>query len=86
VRKLSVNLTGGYMRTSGLANQGEYDGKFGAAMATLRLSRYFTAFASYTGTDQSTPSSVSGNALNGLWQVASFGIGYSPREKRVNSH
>ena len=93
-RKLSVNLTGGYTRTSGLANQstsgianqGEYDGKFGAAMATLRLSRYFTAFASYTGTDQSTPSSSSGNALSGLWQVVSFGIGYSPREKRVNSH
>jgi hypothetical protein len=93
-RKLSVNLTGGYTRTSGLANQstsgianqGEYDGKFGAAMATLRLSRYFTAFASYTGTDQSTPSSYSSNALSGLWQVVSFGIGYSPREKRVNSH
>jgi hypothetical protein len=94
-RKLSVNLTGGYMRTSGLANQGmsssglanqgEYDGKYGAAMATLRLSRYFTAFASYTGTDQSTPSSSSFNTLSGLWQVVSFGIGYSPREKRVNS-
>jgi hypothetical protein len=91
-RKLDINLTGGYMRTSGLANQGtsgvanqgEYDGKYGAAMATLRLSRYFTAFASYTGTDQSTPSSSSGNALSGLWQVASFGIGYSPREKHVN--
>ena len=94
VRKLSVNLTGGYTRTSGLANQGtsglanqgEYDGKFGAAMTTLRLSRYLTAFASYTGTDQSTPSSYSSNALSGLWQVVSFGIGYSPREKRVNSH
>ena len=92
-RKLSVNLTGGYMRTSGLANQGtselanqgEYDSNFGAAMATLRLSRYFTAFASYTGTDQSTPSSSSFNTLSGLWQVVSFGIGYSPREKRVNS-
>ena len=92
-KDLTINLTGGYMRTSGLANpssglanQGEYDGKFGAAMATLRLSRYFTAFASYTGTDQSTPSSYSSNALSGLWQVVSFGIGYSPREKRVNSH
>lgn len=94
-RKLTVNLTGGYMRTSGLANQGtsssglanqgEYDGKYGAAMTTFRLSRYFTVFASYTGTDQSTPSSSSGNTLSGLWQVASFGIGYSPREKRIKS-
>ena len=54
-------------------------------MATLRLSRYLTAFASYTGTDQSTPSSSPGNTLSGLWQVVSFGIGYSPRETRVNS-
>lgn len=94
VRKLSINLTGGYTRTSGLtnqstsgsgkANQGEYDGKFGAAMATLRLSKYLTAFASYTGTDQSTPSFSSSNTLSGLWQVASFGIGYSPREKHVS--
>ncbi len=86
-KKLSIDLTGGYMRTSGLANQGAYESKFGAAMATLRLSRYFTAFASYTGTDQSTPSSLTGtgNVLNGLWQVVSFGVGYSPQEKRVNS-
>jgi hypothetical protein len=84
-RKLSINLAGGYMRTSGLANQGEYDGKFGAAMGTLRLSRDFTVFASYTGTDQSTPSTLPGNVLNGFWQVVSFGVGYSPREKRVNS-
>jgi hypothetical protein len=92
-RKLTVNLTGGYMRTSGLANQGEsglanqgeYDGKFGAAMATLRLSRYFTAFASYTATDQSSGYSLPSNALSGLWQVVSFGIGYSPREQRINS-
>jgi hypothetical protein len=84
-RKLTVNLTGGYMRTSALANGGNIDGKYGAAMGTLRLSRYFTAFASYTSTDQSTGSSLPGNALSGLWQVVSFGVGYSPREKRVNS-
>lgn len=85
-RKLSINLTGGYMRTSALGNGGEIDGTYGAAMATLRLSRYFTTFASYTGTDQSTTNySLPGNALSGLWQVVSFGVGYSPREKRVSS-
>ena len=50
-KKAERYLTGGYMRTSGLANQGtsglanqgDYDSKFGAAMATLRLSRYFTS-------------------------------------------
>jgi len=85
-RRLSVNLTGGYTRTSALDNGGDVGGKFGAALATLRLSRYLTAFASYTATDQSSDYSLPTNALTGLWQVASFGIGYSPREKRVNSH
>jgi len=84
-RRLSVNLTGGYTRTSALDNGGDVGGKFGAALATLRLSRYLTAFASYTATDQSSDYSLPTNALTGLWQVASFGIGYSPREKRVNS-
>jgi hypothetical protein len=84
-RRLSVNLTGGYTRTSALDNGGDVGGKFGAALATLRLSRYLTAFASFTATDQSSDYSLPTNALTGLWQVASFGIGYSPREKRVNS-
>ena len=84
-RKLSINLTGGDMRTSGLGDEGSINGKFGAAMATLRLSRYLTTFASYTATDQSSASQLPANALSGLWQVVSFGIGYSPREKRINS-
>jgi hypothetical protein len=84
-KKLTINLAGGYIRTSALGNEGEINGKFGAAMATLRLSRNFIAFGSYTGTAQSTSYALPGNALTGLWQVISFGIGYSPREKRINS-
>jgi hypothetical protein len=86
-KKLTANLAGGYTRTSGLSNQASIGGKYGAAMATLRLSRYLTVFASYTATDQSTAStsSLPGNILPGLWQVISFGVGYSPREKPVNS-
>ena len=84
-RQLSISLTGGDMRNSGLANQGVVNNKYGAAMASLRLGRYFTTFASYTAIDQSTGVSLPSNALTGLWQVLSFGVGYSPREKRVNS-
>lgn len=84
-KKLTTGFTGGYMRTTGLSTQGTIDGKFGAAMVTWRLSRYFTAFASYTATDQSSSSLLPSNALNQTLQVISFGIGYSPREKRVEN-
>jgi hypothetical protein len=84
-RKLTIGTTGGYFRTSALGNGGEVSSRYGAAMATLRLSRYLTTFASYTATDQSSDYSLPSNALTGLWQVVSFGIGYSPREKHVNS-
>jgi len=84
-RKLTIGLTGGFRRTSSLGNEGEINGKYGAAMATMRLSQHFTAFASYTGTDQSSSYSLPTNTLNQLLQVISFGIGYSPREKRLNS-
>jgi hypothetical protein len=85
-RKLTINLTGGYNRTSGLGTQGEIDSTFGAGMATMQLSRHFSAFANYTATDQSTSSALPSNALSGLWQMISFGIGYTPREKRISSH
>jgi len=84
-KKLTISLTGGYTRTSGLGNEGEINNRYGAAMATLRLSRNFIAFESYTATAQSTSYALPANAFTGLWQVISFGIGYSPREKRVNS-
>jgi hypothetical protein len=84
-RKLEIGTSGGYFRTSALDNGGEVSGRYGAATATLRLSRYITSFASYTATDQSSDYSLPSNALTGLWQVVSFGIGYSPREKHVNS-
>lgn len=84
-RRLTVGLTGGYRRTSSLGNQGEINGKFGAALASLRLSPHFTAFVNYTAMDQSTSYSLPANALTNLQQVVSFGIGYSPREKRLET-
>jgi hypothetical protein len=80
-RRLSIALTGGYSRTSALDNEGEINAKFGAAMATLRLSPSLTAFANYTAMDQSTSYALPANALIRLQQIISFGIGYSPREK-----
>jgi hypothetical protein len=82
-KKLTTEFTGGYMRTSGLSTQGTIDGNYGAAMVTWRLSRYFTAFASYTANDQSSSSLLPSNALNQTLQVISIGIGYSPREKHL---
>lgn len=84
-KKLTTGFTGGYMRTTGLSTQGTIDGKFGAAMVTWRLSRYFTAFASYTADDQSSSSLLPSNALNQTLQVISFGIGYSSRERHLDS-
>jgi hypothetical protein len=65
---------------------------FGGIQATRKLGRYFNAFAGYTAIDQSstmqasvpnTPLGSNATILNGLNQVISFGIGYSPREKHL---
>ncbi len=86
-RKLTIGLTGGYMRNSGLTNQEEINATFGTATASMRLSRNFNAFASYTGSDQSSSSSLPSNAVGQLYQVISFGIGYSsPREQTRSKH
>ena len=84
-RKITIGLTGGYMLTSALNNQGKFNSKFGAAMATIRLRPSLTAFANYTASDQSTNYSLPTNALTTLWQVIGVGIAYSPREKRRNT-
>lgn len=66
--------------------------KYGGVQATRKLSRYFNVFANFTAIDQSssmqitapnTTSSINRNILNGLYQVISFGIGYSPRETHL---
>jgi hypothetical protein len=68
------------------------DAGYGGAQATRKLGRNFNVFASYSAIDQSTnmqisvpntPLSSNATILNGLNQVISFGIGYSPREKHL---
>jgi hypothetical protein len=68
------------------------DAGYGGAQATRKLGRNFNVFASYSAIDQSTnmqisvpntPLSSNATILNGLNQVISFGIGYSPRDKHL---
>jgi len=68
------------------------DAGYGGVQATRKLGRYFSANASYMAIDQSsslqtsapnTPLSSNATILNGLNQVISFGIGYSPRDKHL---
>jgi hypothetical protein len=71
--------------TTNLGFSGDITAKYGAAQATRSLGRYFSAFASYTGAVQTQTSTAQllnvqtpANVLNGLWQVVSFGIGFTP--------
>jgi len=71
--------------TTNLGFNGDITAKYGAAQATRSLGRHFSAFASYTGTVQTQTSTAQllntqtpANVLNGLWQVISFGIGFTP--------
>jgi hypothetical protein len=82
-RDLSVGAEASYRRTSGLQNNGVIDGKTGGVEARRRLGRYLSAFANYTVMDQSSSSTISTGALNGLIHVIGFGIEYSPREKHI---
>ena len=76
---MTVDLTGGYQRTAGLNDSATISGKFGGAEATWRLGRNVIVFANYTGTDQSSTSTLPTNALGALMQTLGFGVGYSPR-------
>jgi len=91
---LTIGLTGGYLRTAGLSNNGltttaglntggVTDSTFGGAQATWRFGRNIIVFANYTGTDQWSTSALPANAINQLLQVVGFGVGYSPRDTHL---
>jgi hypothetical protein len=82
-KNLNVGVTGSYMRTAGLNNSGATSGEYGGAQATRMLGRYFSVYANYTAADQSSSLLNAPNVLNTLWQTIGFGIGYSPRERRL---
>jgi hypothetical protein len=85
--EFTVNLVGGYTRTGTLNGvssiqgglQGNFDSKYGYAQATRQLGRHFSAYASYSATDQSSTSTAAASGLlNGVWQTISFGFGFTP--------
>ncbi len=83
-RNLDLSATGAYMRTQGLqlglSQIGVINAEYGGVAATRRWGRYIIVFANYTAIHQSSSSVIPANAINGLSQVVSFGVGYSPRE------
>ena len=82
-KNLTVGLTGSYMRTAGLNNNGVTNAKYGGVQASRQFGRYLSVFANYTDSAQSSSSTLGANAINGLIQEVSFGIGYSPRETHL---
>jgi hypothetical protein len=76
-RTLTLGLTGGYNRTSGLGIATTIESEFGAVQASRQLGRYLSVFASYTATTQSSTGALPANVLNQFLQGASFGIAYS---------
>ncbi len=89
----NLSLSSGYYRNAPIDAQqqqaqqqfpiagidGTITGVFGSGQVTRNLGRYFSAYANYTGSTQSTGSAVPGNVLTTLWQVISFGIGFTPQ-------
>ena len=78
-RKTIVGLTTAYLRTGGLNSSEAVDGVYGAVQVSRPLSRYISMFANYTAIDQWSNTPLPSNALDALYSVVAFGIGYSPR-------
>ena len=82
-RSLTVGLNASYMRTAGLQNNGITNGKFAGVQVSRRVGPQITFFVNYTVSDQSTSSALPGNALSGMIQMASIGIGYGSKERHI---
>jgi hypothetical protein len=71
------------MRTAGLNGNGLTNGKFAGVQASRQVGRYLSVFGNYTAVSQSSNLVSTANVLNNVFQSVSFGIGYSPREIRL---
>jgi hypothetical protein len=80
---LTLGLTGGYFRTSGLNSNGATSSAYGASQATWQLTQNLIVFANYTGTGQNTTSTLPGTVYSTTFHTISFGLGFSPRESRT---
>jgi len=84
-RNYSASVSGSYMRNSSLTLTGvnagtKISGEYAGAQVSRQLGRHFSAYASYSASDQDTSGELSSNVLNYLTQSVNFGISYSPRE------
>ena len=79
----SMGLTGGYRETGDLTDNGVTRGIFAGAEATRRFGQDVIVFANYTATTQSTTATLPTNALSQLLNMIGFGVGYSPRPRRL---
>ena len=82
-RNLTFGITGSYMRTASLRNNGTTSSKYGGVQITRKIGPQISLFANYTAMDQSTSSALPRNTLHGLLQIASVGISYGSREVHV---
>jgi hypothetical protein len=76
-RKLTLELVCGYRTMSELTSQKTLSNEAGSVQASWRLGRRASFYASYTAASQSSNSPLPANLLSSIYQVVSFGIGYS---------
>lgn len=81
--KATLGLVVSYVRTAQLQAAGVVTGKDGEIQLARQLGRYFSMFANYSVVAQSSSASLPGNALGQIYQMAGFGIGFSPRQERL---
>jgi hypothetical protein len=81
-RKLTLELVCGYRRMSELTSQNTLTSEIGSVQASWRLGKHADLYASYTAASQGSNSSLPGNMLSSLYQVVSFGIGYTRQINR----
>jgi len=83
-RNVTISGLGSYIRTKGLNQAGVTNGEDGGMSVTRRLGRNYSVYANYMVTRQTTSAVLTANAVSGISQVISFGIGYTPRERHFN--
>jgi hypothetical protein len=78
--------SGGTGETTDGIFTGDITSEYGSVQATRALGRNFSVNAGFSMTEQSflTQSApATGDVLNGLWEVISFGVGYTPQPKHL---
>jgi hypothetical protein len=83
-RKLTLEMTAGYSRTTPLTQRGVIEYEFGGIQLSRHLGRHLSAFFNYTIMTQSANGAVPGNVVQHPWQTISFGTTFAPRNASRN--